>query len=68
MKAAIEFWLATLVADPRDGAGNVEDPEAAVFHAANACDERRKRAHDGYETSENDGLAAVLLVKPLGLL
>src|SRR5262249_19234586 len=39
--------------------------ESSVFHFSYARDERRERAHDGYEPRENDGLTTVPLVKAL---
>src|SRR5262249_32265763 len=51
--------------DPRRGAGDIEEAESAVWHLADARDERRERPNDRHETRENDRLAAVLFVERL---
>src|SRR5688572_9312002 len=51
--------------DPEDTAADVEREETRIVHAPNSRDERSERAHDRYETSEHDRLAAVPFVKVL---
>lgn len=45
---------------PRDAADNVIGDEITIRHLADARHERSERAHDGYETRQEDRLAAML--------
>src|SRR3990167_11224064 len=51
---------------PEESTDNIEGEEAGVMHTPDTCEDRREGAHDGHEARENDGFAAVLLVKFLG--
>ncbi len=51
---------------PQKCADDIEHHEALVFHLARPCNEGRECAHDGHETGDDDGFAAVLFEKCVG--
>ncbi|BBG28987.1 regulator of polyketide synthase expression [Zymobacter palmae] len=50
---------------PHHRPNDVIGQESAIAHAPHARHERRKGAHDGHETSNDDGLAAVAFIERL---
>src|SRR5215213_639138 len=54
--------------DPEKSAYDVVDDEGAVRHLRRTGDNRRKGADDGDEARDDDGLAAVLLIKGVRFL
>src|SRR6185312_4357493 len=53
--------------NPGDSAGHIKQREPRVVHLADPGDERREGPNDGNEPGQDDRLASVLLVEPLGV-
>src|SRR3989338_7092104 len=55
-------------ADPCEAAQRAEQHEQTIIHQADACHERRKGTDDGQEAREQDGFAAMFLIKGMSLV